>query len=255
MKSSQRHLYGLIASLFLIGLGLFFYRHLILDVPLTDTEKVNSWMIEANLRFIAEKNVPVKASFTIPYIPPYVAILDEYFVAQNYGVTTNLVGYNRRVTWTLRRGSGHQSMYYRAVLRETDNHNASLSRPVKMKVALIPDNQKTAMDTIIGQARQSSADIQTFAQSAVKELNKGDGNAKLLVGSEQDDSRMVWAMIAILNRAKIEAMPVQGFYLTQQSRANFKLFLAVYNDKEWVYINPRTGSAGLPKDFLIWQYV
>jgi hypothetical protein len=33
-----------------------------------------------------------------------------------------------------------------------------------------------------------------------------------------------------------------------------KWFLAVYNDKDWIYINPRTGSAGLPKDFLIWQY-
>ncbi len=254
MSSSKRHLYGLIVTLFFVGMGLFFYRHLILDVPLTDTEKVNSWMIEANLRFVADRNVPVKASFTIPYMPPYVAILDEYFVAQNYGVTTNSNGYNRRAIWSLRRSAGPQSLYYRAVLRETDNNDVYLSRPVKIKAALLEESQKTAMDTIIGQARQSSADIQTFAQSAIKELNKGDGNAKLLVGSEPNDAHMVSAAIGVLNRAKIDAMPVHGFYLTQQSKANFKLFLAVYNDKEWVYVNPRTGSAGLPKDFLIWQY-
>ena len=254
MKSNKHHLYGLIVTLFLVGMGLFFYRHLILDVPLTDTEKVNSWMIEANLRFVADRNVPVKASFTIPYMPPYVAILDEYFVAQNYGVTTNSNGYNRRAIWSLRRSAGPQSLYYRAVLRETDNNDVYLSRPVKIKAALLAESQKTAMDTIIGQARQSSADIQTFAQSAIKELNKGDGNAKLLVGSEPNDAHMVSAAIGVLNRAKIDAMPVQGFYLTQQSKANFTLFLAVYNDKEWVYINPRTGAAGLPRDFLIWQY-
>ena len=184
MRSSKRHLYGLIVTLFVLGMGLFFYRHLILDVPLTDTEKVNSWMIEANLRFVADRNVPVKASFTIPYMPPYVAILDEYFVAQNYGVTTNSNGYNRRAIWSLRRSAGPQSLYYRAVLRETDNNEVYLSRPVKIKTPLLAESQKTAMDSIIGQARQSSADIQTFAQSAIKELNKGDGNAKLLVGSE-----------------------------------------------------------------------
>jgi hypothetical protein len=254
MKTSKRHLYGLIATLFLVGIGLFSYRYWVLDVPLTDTEKVNSWMVEANLRFIAQRNVPVKASFTIPYMPPYVAILDEYFVAQNYGVTTNLNGYNRRAIWTLRRSAGAQSLYYRAVLRETDNHDAYLTRPVKMKTLPVTDSQKTAMDSVIGQARQSSADIQTFAQSAIKELNKRDGNAKLLVGSEVSDAQVVLAAVGVLNRAKIDAMPVLGFYLMQQSKANVKWFLAVYNDKEWLYINPHTGAAGLPKDFLIWQY-
>jgi hypothetical protein len=254
MKTSKRHLYGLITTLFLLGIGLFCYRHFALDVPLTDTEKVNSWMVEANLRFNAERNAPVKASFTIPYMPPYVAILDEYFVAQNYGVTTNLNGYNRRVIWSLRRSSGTQSLYYRAILRETDNHDSYLSRPGKMKSHTLTESQKTALDSVIGQSRQSSADIQTFAQSAIKELNKGDGSAKLLVGNDASDAQIVSAAVDVLNRAKIDAMPVQGFYLAQQSKVSFKLFLAVYNGKEWVYINPRTGSAGLPKDFLIWQY-
>ena len=87
MNSTNRHLYGLIITLFIIGFSFFCYRHFILEVPLTDSENVNSWMIEANLKFKGDKNVPVKASFTIPYMPPYFAILDEYFIAHNYGVT------------------------------------------------------------------------------------------------------------------------------------------------------------------------
>ena len=90
MKSNKRHVYGVIFSLLTLGFALFFYRHLVLDVPFTDTEMVNSWMVEANLHFTAEPNKPVKASFTVPYLPPYFAILDEYFVSHNYGVTTNL---------------------------------------------------------------------------------------------------------------------------------------------------------------------
>ncbi len=255
MNSNKRHLYGLIITLFLVGMGVFFYRHLILDVPLTDTENVNSWMIEANLRFVAERNIPVKASFTIPYMPPHFAILDEYFVAQNYGVTTNLTGDNRRAVWSLRRSTGRpQSLYYRAIFRETDNDDAYIAKPPRLKIMPLEENIKTAVDTIIGQARQSSADIQTFAQGTIKELSKKDGNAKLLVGNDFSDYKVVNAVIMILNQAKIYAMPIQGINLKQQNKADFKLFLAVYNGKEWTYINPRTGTTGLPKDFLVWQY-
>ena len=254
MNSTKRHLYGLIITLFLLGISVFIYRHYVLDVPLTESETVNSWMVEANLRFTAERNMPVKASFTIPYMPPYCAILDEYFISHNYGVTTALNGYNRRAVWSLRRSTGSQSLYYRAIFRETDNNEAYLAKPHLLKAPPLAENIKTAVDTIIGQARQSSADIQTFTQSTIKELNKKDGNAKLLVGNDFNDTNIVNAAMVVLNQAKIVGMPVQGIHLSQQSKAEFKLLFAVYNGKGWDYINPRTGVAGLPKDFLIWQY-
>lgn len=70
MKNNKRHVYGLILTLLLLGSGIFLYRHIILDVPLTDTETINSWMVESNLRFTADRNTPIKASFNIPYLPP-----------------------------------------------------------------------------------------------------------------------------------------------------------------------------------------
>ena len=256
MKSNKRHVYGLISALIIIGTSLFLYRHLVLDVPLTDTETVNSWMVEANLRFTAERNIPVKANFTIPYMPPYFAILDEYFVSHNYGVTTNLNGYNRETVWSLRRASGEQSLYYRAIFRETDNNELDLAKPPTVRVQVLEENQKSAVDSISNQVRQSSADIQTFAQGTIKELNKHDGSAKLLIGNEFSDENLIQAAITILNQAKIFAMPVKGIYLSQnkQSKTDFKSLLAVYNGTEWFYINPRTGSAGFPANFLVWQY-
>ena len=254
MKSNKRHVYGLIISLFLLGTGIFLYRHLVLDVPLTDTETVNSWMVEANLRFTADGNGPVKADFTIPYMPPYFAILDEYFVSHNYGVTTNLNGYNRQTVWSLRRGSGAQSLYYRAIFREVDNNESSLTKAPSVKAQPLLETQKSAVEAITNQVRQSSADIQTFAQGTIKELNKRDGSAKLLVGNDFSDDEIIRAAITVLNQAKIYAMPVKGIYLNQQSKAEFKSFMVVHNGKEWTYINPRTGGAGLPKDFLVWQY-
>ena len=254
MKNNKRHVYGLILTLFVLGTSIFLYRHLVLDVPLTDTETVNSWMIESNLRFIADGHSPIKASFNIPYLPPHFAILDEYFVSRSYGVTTNLNGNNRETVWSIRRAHGPQSLYYRAIFRQTENNEASLPKPSAIKTQALEENQKTAVETITAQVRLSSADIQTFAQSTIKELNKKDGNAKLLTNNQLTDESIIDAAILILNQSKIFAIPVQGVYLNQQSKAELKSLLAVFNDKNWIYINPRTGSAGLPKEFLIWQY-
>lgn len=254
MKNNTHHVYGLIFILFFLGCTVFLYRHFVLDVPLTDTETINSWMIESNLRFTAENNTPIKASFTIPYLPPHFAILDEYFVSRSYGVTTNLKGYNRETVWSIRRSHGPQSLYYRAIFRPTDNNETFLSKPPAVQAPILDESQKSAVETITNQVRISSADIQTFAQSTVKELNKKDGNAKLLVGNEFDEKNIIHASLIILNQSKIPAMQVRGIDLVQKSKADFKSFLAVFNGKTWSYINPHTGGAGLPKEFLIWQY-
>lgn len=256
MKSKKRHIYGLIALLMLVGLSIFAYRYFVLGVPLTESETVNSWMVEANLHFTAESNKPVKASFVIPYLPPYFAILDEYFVSHNYGVTTNLEGYNRETVWSLRRGHGPQSLYYRAIFREIDNANLTLGKPPLPKIKSLPDSELSAVEAITSNARQSSADIQTFAQSIIKELNKKeDGNAKILVGTQADDPHIIAAAITVLNQAHTYAMPVKGIFLSQQqNKAEYHWYLTVYNGKTWSFINPRTGSTGLPRDFLVWQY-
>ncbi len=254
MKSNTRHVYGLILTLLLLGSGIFLYRHLALDVPLTDTETINSWMVESNLRFIADGNTPVIASFNIPYLPPHFAILDEYFGSRSFGVTTNLNSYNRETIWSIRRAHGAQSLYYRAIFRQTESDESALPKPSAIKTEPLAENQRSAVETITAQVRSSSADIQTFAQSTIKELNKKDGNAKLLTSNDFSDEHLVNAAILILNQSKIFALPVKGLHLNEQSKAELKPFLAVFNGKNWVYINPKTGSAGLPKEFLIWQY-
>jgi hypothetical protein len=254
MQSKNRHLYGLIITLLVFGLSVFLYRYLVLDVPLSDSETVTSWMVEANLHFTPDKKSSVKADFIIPYMPPNLAIIDEYFVAQNYGITTGLSGYNRRVTWSLRRSNGRQqSLYYRAIIREAENHNVNLAPPPTVKIQHLDEKEQMAVNTIVDKARQSSVDILTFAQATLRELNKKTGNVKLLV-REFDDINSIDAAIKVLNSVKIFAMPIKGINLEQKSRVNFKYFLAVFNGKDWFYLNPKNGSSGLPKNFLVWQY-
>lgn len=255
MKRNTRHIYGLIISLLLLGSSIFFYRHFSLDVPLVDKKIIDSWTVEANLNFNASRNQPIKASFIIPYQPPGFAILDEYFVSHNYGVTTNLKGYNRQTVWSIRRSRGEQSLYYRAIFRKSDEKTSALAKPRPIESPLeLEDSKKTAVETIIASVRETSADTITFAQSTIKELNNKNGNTKLLVGAQYSEENILQAAKIILNQAKIPSVMLKGIYLNTQSKADFKWYLAVYNGEAWKYVNPTTGSAGLPSHFLIWQY-
>ena len=256
MKSSQRHVYILIITLFLVGSAVFLYRYLALNVPLTNTERVNSWTVEATLRFNALRNTPVKASFIIPYAPRGFAILDEYFVSHNYGVTTNLIGNNRQTVWSQRRAKGLQSLYYRAIFRETDSAESLLNKPSSLKKQeALSDAHASAVTSLLKEIRESSADIQTFAQSTINTLNRKEDSARMLVGSNFNEENIIKAAIIVLGQAKISAMAVKGVLVGQQIQtADFKWLLAVYTGKKWVFINPKTGSSGLPKRFLIWQY-
>lgn len=256
MKSNQRHVYTLITALFLIGGAIFLYRYLALGVPLTNTERVNSWTVEATLRFNALSDTPVKASFIIPYSPPGFAILDEYFVSHNYGVTTNLVGSNRQTVWSQRRAKGAQSLYYRAIFRETDGAvKLPLRKPAALKQESLNDTQKSAAQSLLKEVRASSADIQTFAQSTINLLNRKEDSARILIGKAFNEENLVKAAIIVLGQANISGIAVKGILAGQQGPTpDFKWLLAVYTGQKWVFINPNSGSAGLPKRFLIWQY-
>jgi hypothetical protein len=254
MKTPKKHLYILIAGLSLIGIAMFSYRHFIMGVPLKDNELVNTWTLEANLKFNAEKTHPIKASFSIPYLPPHFSILDEYFVAPNYGISTHLNGPNRQVVWTQRRTIGPQSLYYRAILKENENSSSKSYKPPVFKKIHLQDPELSAAQAIISEARKTSADIQTFTEGTIRELSKNNGNARVLIGSQYSNNGMVNAAITVLNQANIFATTVHGIRAKQQTHAELDTWLAVYNQKEWLYINPRNGTTGLPADFIIWQY-
>lgn len=255
MYPSKKHIYSLIVALFVLGFGIFLYKHFILKVPLTDTEQVNSWTVEANLHFVAQKDVPLKVSFMIPGNSSGFELLDEYFVAQNYGVAIHLDGYNRQAIWSLRRSVGTQSLYYRAIFKETDNNFEAFLKPPGIKTVELSESKKTALKGIARKVRLSSADIITYAQSAVKEINKREGDVRLLLGNDFSESNIVKTLVQILNHANIQVLPISGIFLDKEkSKIQISQILAVFNGKKWLYLNPHTAVVGLAQNFLIWSY-
>lgn len=254
MYHNQRHLYGLIFFLLILGTSVFCYRHWVLSVPLMNSETVNNWMVEANLKFSASPHNPLKAQLTIPYMPPHWAVLDEYFVSHHYGVSTNLEGLNRQVTWSLRRGKGMQSLYYRVILRETSLDDITLPKPALVEPIELPDHEKEAVKTLISEARETSADIQTFAQAVIKRLHERSGEAKWLLAGHEEEAHVVSVIVKVLNQAHISGLAVGVLPLSPVRHAAVRWFVAVYTGANWVYLDPHTGAAGLPPTMLVWQY-
>lgn len=255
MYPQNRHLYGIIFILIFIGISILLYRHIVLNVPFTQKENITSWTIEANLNFVAQKDVPLKVSFLIPSSKSNFTLLDEYFVSQNYGVSVHFQDDNRKAVWSLRRSLGMQSLYYRAQFQPKEQPRVLTPKlPEIRDYSKLSESQKIALKGIIKKARLTSADIQTFAQSAVGILNKKDGDAKLLLNSDFSQQNLVKNIITVLNAVNIHAVEVNGIYLKEDSKASFNQLIAVYNGKSWFYINPHTAEISLPDNFLIWSY-
>lgn len=254
MLFKKTHLNFLILFLFFISLAIFCYRYFLLGVPLTAEEEVKSWTVEANLKFTPAANKPIKASFSIPNMPPHYAILDEYFVSYNYGVITSLEGANRETVWSKRRASGTQSLYYRAIFRRTKNIDLPIKPAKAIKKLTLSETQSSVIESITTSVRHASADIETFAQLVIQKLHEKNDHARILLNRDQSNAAIVNAAVKILNYASIYAVPVQGLHLQNKKHAELDSWLMVYNNKHWIFINPVTGAKHFPEDFLIWQY-
>jgi hypothetical protein len=254
MLSRKTHITALICTLLLVSASLFCYRYFYLGVPLAPQKEIKSWTVEANLKFLPLSDKPIKASFKIPNLPPFYATLDEYFVSNNYGVTTNVLGNNRETVWSKRRATDLQSVYYRAIFRHTKQSDLPLKKNLIKPLTTPTGSEASAIKAIANEARKASADIETFAQATIKLLKNGGSNTHILLGNENSNEAIVKAAQKVLSEANIVAVSVKGLHLGSYKKASLDTWLSVYNDKQWIFINPITGGKEYPENFLIWQY-
>jgi hypothetical protein len=169
---NKRHLYILALSLALMGLGLFAYKAVVLQFPLTADSSALIWNLEVHATFTA-KNKPIKVGIYIPRNTPQYAILDENFISQGYGLATTTPDEgNRRAVWAIRKANGKQSLYYRAVIRrmQTDHvpgepKTAPLTKPT-LESPLLEAAQALAEDLL-----SKSADTESFVQALIKRIH------------------------------------------------------------------------------------
>lgn len=271
MRALTTHLKVLISLLVIVGLGSIVYQIFFLHIPLTETEQGSLWTIDAKVSFYVRGNKPVRVKLLVPSDVNsniYYIKSNEITLAKGYGDSIEDDQYGNRVlTWSIRRTSGLQTLYYRLALAARENAAATdKTKPGSTYMESIPLDgpEKIAADALIERIRQTSSDTQTFITAAIKAINNTkDSNVAALLNNNKTVKNKVQILEILLSQAHIPIQQVHTIRLIRDTNQKPELWVRSYIANsaskpgakatgKWVYFNPETGKMGLPDDRIIW---
>ncbi len=252
---NKTHLYLLALILVAIGGGLFLYKVLALNFPLSAGAESYTWNIEAKITFTGGDE-PVKLSLFTPRTSRRYAVVNEAFVSRGYGLVTAAEDSNRQATWSIRRTSGLQTLYYRAeVVRVNTQEPVNPIQPPSIENPGFSGAELTAAQTLVTRIRERSADNETMAAELLKLLNRphlGE-NVAFLLGKDTSQLAKMQLAARVLALAGVPARLVHGIVLKEQKEGLPVVhWLEIYNKKWWQALDPDTGAPTLPDNYLAW---
>ncbi|MDH4554838.1 hypothetical protein E8F11_06540 [Pseudomonas sp. BN417] len=254
MRSLTLHLKVLITLLVSLGILITAYQIFIQGIPITEDATDDLWNIDAKVEFQASPKDPVKVQMFVPPLNRDYVSLNESFISNNYGVSINRVDGNRKVTWSARRASGNQTLYYRLVLtKRYSGEKAKDKGPIFRDSIPVEGPEKIAAEALLAPIRQHSADVETFITETIKRVNNlNDDNVKLLLAGDPGTSNKAKVIELLLSIAHVPMERVHTIRLVSEQAQSPELWLRSFNGENWLYFNPETGEQGLPSDRLIW---
>jgi len=250
----QRYVYALALILTAIGLSIFVYKWQTLGFPLTENQETPVWTIEATVHFTAGPG-SIKANLLIPTLTPGFRTLNENPVSRGYGFNLNYGSGGREAQWAVRRARGPQTIYYRVSVYEDPQADQSDTTPPFPPPPVIAEPFRTAVDVLVAEVREHSADTGSFTAELLSRMNERspDSNVELLLSNVDSRRDFVSNVTRILAAARIPARAVHGFPLSGRQRdAAYVTWLEVHDGDRWRYFDPASGEEGLPDRFLVW---
>lgn len=251
---TNRYVVVLAGILTLIGLAMFMYKWRVLGFPLSDEQVTPTWTVETTIRFESGPG-SIRVDLQIPTLTPGFRTLEEYSVSRNYAFAINYVGADREAQWTVRRADGTQTLYYRVVVyEEPQSDQTDLTPPLPIP-PVIPEPLGTAVDVIVSDVREHSAEEASFTSVLLRMANdpSPNPNVELLLADVDTPAEFVEQMILVLNSERIPARMVHGIPMEDEERRLQPVpWLEIHDGETWRYFDPSTGVEGLPERFLIW---
>ena len=250
----NRYVYALVAILTVTGLVLFGYKWRVLGFPLIADQETPVWTIESAVRFDSGPG-SIKVNLHIPTLTPGFRMLNENSVSRGYGFSLNYGSGGREAQWAVRRADGPQTIYYRISIYEDPESDQSDTTPPFPPPPVINEPFRTAVEVIVADVREQSADTASFTAGLIRRMNdpSPDTNVELLMSEIESDADFVETMTTMLAAARIPARMVRGFPLQgRQRNAELVAWLEIHDGDRWRYFNPATGDEGLPSRFFVW---
>lgn len=251
---NKSYVWILAAILAGVGTLLFLYKWLVLGFPLREQQEIPAWTVETTIRFDSGPG-SIKVNLQIPNLTPGFGKLDQYSVSKNFGFGVNYAGGGREAQWTVRRADGTQTLYYRIVVYEDKGSQQSDTTPPFPIPPLINEPLRTAVEVLVAEVREHSADPASFTAELLRILNNPspNSNTELILADARSGSDLVQTMTTVLAFARIPARMIRGLVLQEQQRDMTPIpWIEIHDGDRWRYFNPTNGAEGLPDNYLIW---
>ena len=191
----------------------------------------------------------------MPTLTPGFRTLNENHVSRGYGFTINYGSGGREAQWAVRRADGSQTIYYRISVFEDETSEQADTMPPFPPPPVINEPFATAIDVIVSDVREQSADDSSLTAELLRRMNdpSPDPNIELLMSDADSNADFVEIATTILAAARVPARMVRGFQLDgRQRRADLLPWLEIHDGDRWRYFNPATGEESLPERFFVW---
>lgn len=255
MRGVKLHALLLALLLIALGAGSAIYQIMVLNIPVSPSVTDPVWVIDARVQFRATANNPVKVQMFVPPGSERYLVLNESFISQNYGVNVTRVGANRQVTWSVRRATGEQTLYYRKMLsRRFGGEQVPVETGPQFRARpALEGPERIAAEALLAPIRQHSADVDTFISETIQRVNNlQDENVGLLLANDTSIGRRAQVIETLLAVAHIPVEQVHTVRLVASQSQSPELWLRSFNGTHWTYFNPATGDQGLPDDRIVW---
>jgi len=256
MKTKKAY-YILVSSLALIGLTISIYKTMVLGVPLFPRKEGTVWLVEAKITFEAQ-NSPIKASLMLPQRKSGYKMLQEDVALSNYSFDKVTSGNNERAVWSSDKKSGKQTIYYRVEYYDLEKSTniPSGTDPVLPKKPFFNKPALIAAQAIIKNLKSTTKNNDEFVIQLYDQINteSPSENISLLLNESNNIGSKINLMIDLLTLAEIPSQRLRGLFFEGTSRNQPIYSLIEYHNKsKWVCFDPRTGTIGMPANFVVWQ--
>ncbi len=216
---TKSYVWVLAAILTAVGTLMFLYKWLVLGFPVYERQEIPAWTVETTIRFDSGPG-SIKVNLQIPNLTPGFGKLDHYSVSKNFGFGVNYAGGGREAEWTVRRADGEQTLFYRIVVYEDKGSQQSDTTPPFPIPPLINEPLRTAVEVLVAEVRDHSADPASFTAELLRLVNNPspNSNIELILAGAQSSSDFVQMMTTILEFARIPARMIRGLVLQEQQR-------------------------------------
>ena len=219
------------ALLIILGLGICLYKSFTLGLPLSPKQNTEVWTIQAALNFRGLGG-PAIVDFHLPYSTPGFIKLDENFISNGFGLATEEKNDKRKAQWVVRRAHGEQTLYYRLSVAGSPQQGAWNSRPEFPQPSTHTEPYNSAIQAIIGDVRNESANVFTYTRELLQQLNAtvANDNIELIRSRVHNAEQWVEEIITILKSTRIPARVLWGLTLSDATNdAHLQPMLQVHN--------------------------